>query len=168
MCSSPFFMAISSRPKSRPSFLNGPAMISSHHRSAFLPYNARYGPMGCISGARRSDGIRWSRERTKRRDAPSANTWGAVDGPITVPGSPFIHRKGSLASETKRCNTGAGSVPRSTPRLPGWMRRPDLLLAQMSPQISSTTGTEMASDNANAKPNIASCAGTFMISLPKR
>jgi hypothetical protein len=47
--------------------------------------------------------------------------------------------------------------------------RPDLLLAQMSPQISSTTATEMASDNANAKPNaITSCTMTFMISPLQR
>jgi hypothetical protein len=42
----------------------------------------------------------------------------------------------------------------------------NLLLAQMSPQISSTTATETASDNANATPNaITSRTMTFMIRL---
>jgi hypothetical protein len=41
----------------------------------------------------------------------------------------------------------------------------NLLLAQMSLQVSSTTATETASDNTNAAPNaITSCAITFQFS----
>jgi hypothetical protein len=53
--------------------------------------------------------------------------------------------------------TGAAPASRESPS------SPSRLIAQISAQISSTTPTEMTSDNANARPNaVTSCTMTFM------